>query len=70
MAPGNGATSGQRSAILYTLVENIRRAGGNPYAYLSDVLERLPAMTNQDDLRPLLPKNWLAAREAIAICAA
>ena len=65
-----GAETGQRSAILYTLVENIRREGGDPYAYLSDVLERLPAMTNQDDLRPLLPKNWLAARETIADTAA
>ena len=26
----------------------------------SDVFEQLPAMTNQDDLRPLLPGNWLA----------
>mgnify|MGYP000250587718 CR=1 FL=1 len=65
-----GADTGQRSAILYTLVENIRREGGDPYAYLSDVLERLPAMTNQDDLRPLLPKNWLTVREAITISAA
>jgi transposase len=55
-----GANTGQRSAILYTMVENIRQGGGNPFDYLEDVLTRLPAMTNQDDLRPLLPANWLA----------
>ena len=56
-----GADTGQRSAILFTMVENIRRAGGDPYRYLKDVLTRLPAMTNQDDLRAFLPRNWLAA---------
>jgi transposase len=56
-----GADTGQRSAILYTMVENVRRAGADPFRYLSDVLTRLPAMTNQDDLRPLLPRHWLAA---------
>ncbi len=29
-----------------------------PFAYLKDVLTRLPRMTNQDDLTPLLPANW------------
>lgn len=55
-----GADTGQRSAILYTFVENIRSAGADPFAYLKDVFEQLPAMTNQDDLRPLLPLSWLA----------
>ena len=55
-----GADTGQRSAVLYTFVENIRSAGADPFAYLHDLFERLPAMTNQDDLRPLLPRNWLA----------
>lgn len=58
-----GADTGQRSAILFTMVENIRRSGGDPYRYLKDVLTRLPAMTNQDDLRPLLPRYWLAAHQ-------
>lgn len=64
-----GADTGQRSAILYTMIENIRNAGGNPFAYLKDVLTRLPAMTNQDDLRPLLPRNWLAKRRSQGIAA-
>lgn len=58
------ADTGQRSAILYTMVESIRQNGGDAFAYLQDVLARLPAMTNQDDLRPLLPLNWLASRRA------
>jgi len=36
-----------------------RRLRHNPHDYLRDVLGRLPAMTTADDLRPLLPANWL-----------
>lgn len=57
-----GADTGDRSAILYTMVESIRQNGGDAHAYLKEVLTRLPTMSNQDDLRPLLPLNWLAAR--------
>jgi hypothetical protein len=53
-----GETTGQRSAIIYTLVECARRHGHDPEAYLAAILERLPAMTNQDDLTVLLPSNW------------
>ena len=60
---GNEDT-GWRSAVIYTLVENIRQGGGDPYAYLKDVLTQLPRMTNQDDLRPLLPASWLATQRA------
>jgi len=41
------AEAGQRSAILYTVVECRRRRGLDPYAYLRDVLTRLPQMTNR-----------------------
>ena len=51
---------GQRSAIIYTLVECARRNGHDPEAYLSDILERLPGMTNQDDLGAL-PSRWQPA---------
>jgi len=37
--------------------------GVNPEAYLKDVLERLPRMTNQDDLKQLTPLNWKKSRE-------
>ncbi len=39
--------AGQRSAILYTLLESCKRHGINPQEYLCDVLSRLPSMTNQ-----------------------
>ena len=42
--------AGQRSAILYSLVLSCKRCGKDPLAYLRDVLTRLPAMSNQDDL--------------------
>jgi transposase len=50
--------AGQRSAIIYSLVVSCQRHGKDPFAYLKDILTRLPAMTNQDNLRPLLPANW------------
>lgn len=50
--------AGQRSAIIYSLVVSCRRHGKDPYAYLRDVLSRLPSMTNQDDLTRLTPAGW------------
>jgi hypothetical protein len=41
-----------------TMTECANRAGHDPEAWLADVLERLPAMSNQDDLSVLLPSNW------------
>ena len=40
------ADAGDRSAILYTIIESCRRRGLEPFAYLKDVLTRLPQMTN------------------------
>ena len=56
--------AGQRSAIIYSLVVSCRRHGKDPLAYLRDVLRRLPAMTNQDDLTPLTPAMWQPAPSA------
>ena len=50
--------AGQRSAILYSIIVSCLRHGVEPFAYLRDVLTRLPSMTNQDDLSPLLPSRW------------
>jgi transposase len=55
--------AGTRNAVVLTLVQNCRLHGVNPEEYLKDVLERLPRMTNQDDLRQLTPLNWKKARE-------
>lgn len=50
--------AGDRAAVIYSLVVSCERRGIDPYAYLSDVLRRLPAMTTGDDLHPLLPSRW------------
>ena len=39
------ADAGQRGAILYSLIQSCRRRQIDPYAYLKDVLSRLPTMT-------------------------
>jgi len=56
------AGAGQRGAVLYTIVESCRRRGLDPYAYLKDVLTRLPAMTNHQ-IPEVLPANWPNARQ-------
>jgi hypothetical protein len=53
--------AGDRSAIIYTILENCKREGINPEAYLRDVLGRLPEATNHQT-RALTPANWAAAR--------
>jgi transposase len=55
------AEAGQRSAILYTVVESCRRRGLDPYAYLRDVLTRLPRMTNRQTSE-VTPEAWAKAR--------
>ena len=57
------AGAGQRSAILYTIIENCRLHGIDPYAYLCDVLTRLPGMTNHQ-IASVTPKAWAHARKA------
>lgn len=59
--------AGDRSAILYSIIASCRRRGIEPHAYLRDVLSRLPAMTNQDDLTTLLPSRWKPAPPVIDI---
>lgn len=49
--------AGQRSAVMYTLIENCRMHGLDSYAYLKDVLERLPTTTNKQ-VAQLTPLNW------------
>jgi hypothetical protein len=54
--------AGGHTAIIYSIVISCRRRGKDTLAYLRDVLARLPAMTNQDDLTLLLPANWTPPR--------
>lgn len=49
--------AGERSAILYSLIESCRRRGIDPHAYLRDVLTRLPKMTNWQ-IKDVTPEAW------------
>ena len=51
------AEAGQRSAVMYTLIANCRLHGVEPYAYLKDVLTRLPRTTNKE-VAQLTPRRW------------
>jgi len=51
------AQAGDRSAIIYTVIESCRRRRIDPYAYLKDVLTRLPRMTMQQ-VPEILPAVW------------
>jgi transposase len=55
------ADAGQRSAIVYTVIENCRRRGLNPFTYLRDVLTRLPNMTNWQ-IPEITPQAWAKAQ--------
>jgi transposase len=52
------ANAGERSAIIYTLIESCRRRGLDPYAYLREVLTRLPNMTNRQ-IPEVTPAAWI-----------
>lgn len=51
------ADAGERSAILYRIIECCRRRSIDPYAYLQDVLTRLPHMTNHQ-IPEVVPAAW------------
>jgi transposase len=54
------ADAGERSAIIYSIIESCRCHRVEPYAYLHDVLTRLPSMTNRQ-IKDIVPKAWAAA---------
>ncbi len=49
--------SGQRAANIMSLIQSAKLNGHDPYAYLKDVLTRLPTQKN-NQLDELLPHNW------------
>jgi transposase len=59
------ADAGQRSAILYTIIESCRCRGIDPHAYLHDVLTRLPSMTNWQ-VKHVTPEAWAKASRSPA----
>jgi hypothetical protein len=54
---------GQTAAVLFSFTSTCQRLGVEPWAYLQDVLTRLPA-TLPGHLGDLLPDRWRAARQA------
>jgi transposase len=48
---------GQRAAAVMSLIQSARLNGHDPYAYLRDVLERLPTQANSR-IEELLPHRW------------
>ena len=50
-------TSGQSSAILFTIIESAKRHGLEPYAYIRHLLETLPS-TNNWNLHKLPPQAY------------
>jgi transposase len=56
----------ERAACVYTLVATCVLAGVEPWAYLTDVLEKLASGWPQRRLEELLPPMWKRAREAAA----
>jgi transposase len=56
---------GHTAAVLYSFTSTCHRLGVEPWAYLKDVLQRLPS-TPPERLTELLPDRWLAARAQAA----
>ena len=54
------ANAGERGAIIYTIIESCRRRGIDPFAYLKDVLTRLPKMSNHQ-IPEVTPAAWAKA---------
>jgi hypothetical protein len=58
------AEAGERSAILYTIIESCRRRGLDPLAYLREVFTRLPAMTNWQ-VKDITPQAWAKSQTRV-----
>ena len=52
--------AGWRSAVIYSVIVSCHRRGLEPWEYLRDVLQRLPAM-KQSEVSNLLPGRWRPA---------
>jgi|TARA_R110000851_G_scaffold151753_1_gene293173 hypothetical protein len=52
--------SGKRAAVIMSLIQSARMNGHDPYAYLRDVLTRLPTQRTSD-IEQLLPHQWVPA---------
>ncbi len=52
--------AGQRAAAIMSLIQSAKLNGHDPYAYLKDVLQRLPTQ-RACDIDELLPHHWAPA---------
>ena len=52
--------SGKRAAAIMSLIQSARMNGHDPYAYLKDVLTRLPTQ-RASEIDQLLPHRWTAS---------
>nr|WP_313135039.1 IS66 family transposase [Pseudomonas juntendi] len=52
--------SGKRAAAIMSLIQSARMNGHDPYAYLKDVLMRLPTQ-RASEITQLLPQHWMLA---------
>jgi transposase len=55
---------GTRAAILYSVVATCKAHGIDPWAYLRDVLERIPTHPNRRRSE-LLPRHWKPTQAAV-----
>src|SRR5471032_1975910 len=53
--------SGKRAAAIMSLIQSARLNGHDPYAYLKDVLTRLPTQ-RVSEIAELLPHHWVRSR--------
>ena len=56
------AEAGQRSAILFTIIEACRSRGIDPQTYLREVLTRLPTLTNRQ-IKEVTPEAWAKSQQ-------
>ncbi|MDK7178077.1 transposase domain-containing protein, partial [Micrococcus luteus] len=54
--------AGRRAAAVMSLIQSAKLNGHDPYAYLKDVLERLPTQKAKD-ITELLPHRWQAPND-------
>jgi transposase len=66
---GSEIAGGQRAAIVMSLAHSAKLNAHDPWRYLKDVLERLPAHPNRR-IEELLPHRWQATPSGRRFCSA
>ena len=58
--------AGQRAAAVMSLIQSAKLNGHDPYAYLKDVMDKLPSWPNSR-IDELLPHRWKPAAETAVV---